>query len=112
MQLEGAGLIAQHLLVLYLDNDALVGTDIGHGRSEHVGTLGFDQVGLATLLAGFFVEAAGLLALVNAALDNAGTDAHAKGIDSRVLGHGKHIKPLDPVVARIVEMLAHGGPGD
>ena len=85
-QLEGAGVVAQHLLIFDFDDDALVGADIGHRRGEDVRTLGFQQAGLAPLVPSLLVQTAGFLALMNVALDDAGADTHAQAVDSGILG--------------------------
>ena len=110
-QAERAVVVAQGLVIAYLDGDPLSGSDVGDGRGEHVGPFLLDQGGPPSRLPGFLVCSLCLLALPDLAHDDTPADQQPHVIDGGVVGQGKDVNALLPFVVRIEEVLNDPDPG-
>ena len=110
-QAERAVVVAEGLVIAYLDGDPLSGPDVGDGRGEHVGPFLLDQGGPPSRLPGFLVCSLCLLALPDLAHDDTPADTKPHVIDGGVVGQGKDVNALLPFVVRIEEVLDHPDPG-
>ena len=108
----GAPRLRHGLLILHLDNDDFVRTNVGDVIGEQVGTLLLEEGGLLALGLGVFVDLLGFLLLLDVANDDSVADHHLQCIDGRAIGQGEHIDAFDPAIRRVFEPLGDPGADD
>ncbi len=89
------------------DADGFTCADIGDRGAEQVGTLLFDQAGLLAVVTGLLIGLAGLLALLNLAVDPALTDFQGHGMNGGALAGRQHVATLGKGATGVAEGLAN-----